>query len=258
MICLESPEISNKYLRRVPVKGQGLISIPGFFYFWGILFMVFNTLIVLLQHEENSKLDLHLHQWIKCLCNKFKSKSNRLTSPNSCQMIITDKLSDVISNKSYNEMHNSTEMNAETLNTEGVQREISYYSDIKTLPEPNENEVKERRNLSLIGTYKVILGVMQLKVVWMYLLLITISKNVQNFQISLSHDNFSSYGIFRLVHNLLMQSRRFKITMLDPLSGQISIISRLFNGSLNCLYALLISFVVVGMVLLSIDSCSAV
>ncbi|CAH8824872.1 unnamed protein product [Trichobilharzia szidati] len=198
LLCLESPEISNKYLRRVPVEGQGLISIPGFFYFWGILFMIFNTLIVLLQHEEHSKLDLHLHHWIKCLCNKFKSKSkHHLTSPNSCQMIITDKFSDLISNKSYNEMHNSTEMNTETLNTDGVQREISYYSEVKTMPELNETEVKGEQNLSLIGTYKVIFCVMQLKVVWMYLLLIIISKVCIGFASSATHLKLVEQGFPR-------------------------------------------------------------
>ncbi|CAH8484891.1 unnamed protein product [Schistosoma bovis] len=75
-LCLESPNISNSYLRWTPIEGKGLITFSGFLYFWGITFMVTNTFLVLLKHENESKLDTEFRNCLNNLFNKiFKRKT---------------------------------------------------------------------------------------------------------------------------------------------------------------------------------------
>ncbi|CAH8438235.1 unnamed protein product [Schistosoma intercalatum] len=75
-LCLESPNISNSYLRWTPIEGKGLITFSGFLYFWGITFMVTNTFLVLFKHENESKLDTEFRNCLNNLFNKiFKRKT---------------------------------------------------------------------------------------------------------------------------------------------------------------------------------------
>ncbi|XP_063228297.1 acetyl-coenzyme A transporter 1 [Bacillus rossius redtenbacheri] len=58
-VGLESPEFCNTYLRSTP-STEGLITLSGFLYFWGIVFLITTTLVALLKSEkcgENSGLD---------------------------------------------------------------------------------------------------------------------------------------------------------------------------------------------------------
>ncbi|XP_064459593.1 acetyl-coenzyme A transporter 1-like isoform X2 [Ornithodoros turicata] len=50
-LALESADFSNRYLRTVPQK-DGLVTLDGFLYFWGVVFIVTTTLIMLLKHER--------------------------------------------------------------------------------------------------------------------------------------------------------------------------------------------------------------
>lgn len=62
-IALESAEFCNKYLRSVPDE-NGLVTLPGFLWFWGLSFLVTTTIIAVLKKEkqEFDKYDSHHHQ----------------------------------------------------------------------------------------------------------------------------------------------------------------------------------------------------
>ncbi|XP_033208193.1 acetyl-coenzyme A transporter 1 [Belonocnema kinseyi] len=51
-MALESAKFCNDYLRSEP-SDEGLLTLPGFLYFWGWVFIVTTTLIALLKHEHS-------------------------------------------------------------------------------------------------------------------------------------------------------------------------------------------------------------
>ncbi|KAG5890265.1 hypothetical protein JTB14_014911 [Gonioctena quinquepunctata] len=56
-MALESPTFCNQYLRDVPEK-EGIVTLPGFLYFWGIVFLVTTSLVAVLKKEiEPQNLD---------------------------------------------------------------------------------------------------------------------------------------------------------------------------------------------------------
>nr|CAH8822495.1 unnamed protein product [Trichobilharzia regenti] len=112
-LCLESPNISNTYLRWTPVEGKGLITFSGFLYFWGVTFMVTNTLLVLFKHEKGSKLDTEFR---KCLCKIYhklfkrkmlqRSQNSNHHNHNCIQSINTNNLiQDTISGQNSSSMN---------------------------------------------------------------------------------------------------------------------------------------------------------
>ncbi|CAM1323485.1 SLC33A1 (predicted) [Pycnogonum litorale] len=52
-IALESADFCNKYLRSVPAK-EGVVTLSGFMFFWGIVFFVTTTIVMLLKSEDSS------------------------------------------------------------------------------------------------------------------------------------------------------------------------------------------------------------
>uniref|UniRef100_U5EUI4 Putative acetyl-coa transporter n=1 Tax=Corethrella appendiculata TaxID=1370023 RepID=U5EUI4_9DIPT len=64
-MALESAEFCNSYLRSVP-SDEGLVTLPGFLWFWGIVFLITTTMVALLKHEksktESKHNDEHHHQ----------------------------------------------------------------------------------------------------------------------------------------------------------------------------------------------------
>lgn len=57
-MALESAEFCNAYLRAEP-SNEGILTLPGFLYFWGWTFVVITTLIALLKHEDSDKAHKH-------------------------------------------------------------------------------------------------------------------------------------------------------------------------------------------------------
>lgn len=51
-IALESASFCNGYLRSTPSE-EGLVTLPGFLYFWGCVFIITTTLIAIFKHEES-------------------------------------------------------------------------------------------------------------------------------------------------------------------------------------------------------------
>ncbi|XP_057666812.1 acetyl-coenzyme A transporter 1 [Diorhabda carinulata] len=49
-MALESSTFCNQYLRTIPQK-EGIVTLSGFLYFWGIVFLVTTTLVALLKNE---------------------------------------------------------------------------------------------------------------------------------------------------------------------------------------------------------------
>lgn len=50
-IALESAAFCNGYLRSTPSE-VGLVTLPGFLYFWGWIFIGTTTMVALLKHED--------------------------------------------------------------------------------------------------------------------------------------------------------------------------------------------------------------
>lgn len=60
-IALESSEFCNSYLRAEP-HSDGLVTLPGFLYFWGLVFLATTTLVAIFKHENNPHQDNQHHQ----------------------------------------------------------------------------------------------------------------------------------------------------------------------------------------------------
>ncbi|KAJ8675824.1 hypothetical protein QAD02_011610 [Eretmocerus hayati] len=50
-MAFESPDFCNSYLRSEP-SDQGMVTLPGFLYFWGWTFVIVTTLVGVLKHEN--------------------------------------------------------------------------------------------------------------------------------------------------------------------------------------------------------------
>ncbi|XP_053204545.1 acetyl-coenzyme A transporter 1-like [Panonychus citri] len=53
-LALESPEVCNKYLRSIP-SDTGMITLPGFLYFWSIVFLITTSLVWIFKREKPEK-----------------------------------------------------------------------------------------------------------------------------------------------------------------------------------------------------------
>ncbi|XP_073970578.1 acetyl-coenzyme A transporter 1 isoform X2 [Rhodnius prolixus] len=49
-IALESPDFCNKYLRTEP-QPDGMVTLSGFLYFWGLVYIAITTLVAIFKHE---------------------------------------------------------------------------------------------------------------------------------------------------------------------------------------------------------------
>lgn len=53
-MALESPEFCNGYLRSIP-SDQGIVTLPGFLYFWGWIFICCTTFVAIFKRETAEK-----------------------------------------------------------------------------------------------------------------------------------------------------------------------------------------------------------
>jgi len=72
-VAFESADFCNKYLRTVP-QPNGLLTLDGFLYFWGMTFLISTTLVWLLKTEKKEEIqdDLSIAQTYKLLMKIFK------------------------------------------------------------------------------------------------------------------------------------------------------------------------------------------
>ncbi len=55
-LALESKDFSNRYIRQpfnMELQSTGLVTLSGFFLFWGIIFAVSTTLVAIFKHETD-------------------------------------------------------------------------------------------------------------------------------------------------------------------------------------------------------------
>lgn len=86
-VALESKDFCNTYLRRVPA-GEGLVTLPGFLWFWGICFLVTTTLVGILKREHGEPSehrftdhpDLDIKQTYKLLLDIVKLRPVQILS----------------------------------------------------------------------------------------------------------------------------------------------------------------------------------
>jgi PAT family acetyl-CoA transporter-like MFS transporter 1 len=77
---LESPEFCNAYLRSNPLP-HGIVTLPGFLYFWGIVFLLLTTLIMIFKKEYSStERSLGVVQTYHLLWNITRLPSIRMTA----------------------------------------------------------------------------------------------------------------------------------------------------------------------------------
>ncbi|XP_018323902.1 acetyl-coenzyme A transporter 1 isoform X2 [Agrilus planipennis] len=55
-MALESPEFCNNYLRSMPQK-EGIVTLPGFLYFWGWIFLLTTTVVALFKTERKEDVE---------------------------------------------------------------------------------------------------------------------------------------------------------------------------------------------------------
>lgn len=83
-MALESATFCNDYLRSEPLD-EGILTLPGFLYFWGWVFIVTTSLVALLKHENSSKgtkdvqVDMDIKQAYKLLWTIVKLPSMKNT-----------------------------------------------------------------------------------------------------------------------------------------------------------------------------------
>ena len=52
-LALNSPDFSNEYLRSIP-SNTGVVTLPKFLWFWGIVFLITTTLVFIFKKEKGS------------------------------------------------------------------------------------------------------------------------------------------------------------------------------------------------------------
>ncbi|VDO03813.1 unnamed protein product [Rodentolepis nana] len=143
-LAIESPDVCNNYLRSVPVPGQGFISFSGFLYACGVLFIISTTLVAIFKRENDNSVP--------------KSKTKALNEADS------------------DEEESSKDSHSPLLITENGELEILPHGTVPTLAQMEADATP--KCLSLMGTYRVMLGIMQLRSVLRYIAFIFIVKFV--------------------------------------------------------------------------------
>ena len=85
-LALTSSDFSNKYLR-YQASDVGLISFSGFFFSWGMVFLVTTTLIGLLKREK-SELELHGKESVGGIIDGYKTLGKVLRCPSILSLVV--------------------------------------------------------------------------------------------------------------------------------------------------------------------------
>ncbi|VUZ49674.1 unnamed protein product [Hymenolepis diminuta] len=143
-LAIESPDVCNNYLRSVPVPGKGFISFSGFLHVCGVLFIVSTTLVAIFKRE----------------------KDNSIPEPKATTLHPTNSGEDEALNNSHSPL----------LLTENGEMEILPHGTVATLAQMEADATP--KNLSLLQTYCVMLGILRLRPVLRYIAFIFIVKFV--------------------------------------------------------------------------------
>ncbi|TNN10862.1 putative membrane protein [Schistosoma japonicum] len=173
LVCLESPDIPNKYFRRTSVEDMGLITFSGFLYVSGFIFMIFSTIVMIFINEKGSKLDKTIRHFVKsCLCSRIKWILCRSYSLKIEQAVYMNEKPIYAFNQSSVEADDG--MRNSKLSTLNCMEENLPNAEGDIISESNEYELAGRRTLSIFSTYKALVGVIQLKSVTIYIVMTVI------------------------------------------------------------------------------------
>lgn len=85
-LALSSADFSNKYLRTQPLD-NGVVTFSGFFYFWGIVFLVTTTLVGLFKREK-SEIELHGEESVEGIVDGYKTLKKILRCPSILRLMV--------------------------------------------------------------------------------------------------------------------------------------------------------------------------
>lgn len=178
-LCLESPEISNTYLRRVPIEGKGLITFSGFLYFWGIVFLVSTTIVGLVKREN-------LHITTRQLSSprlQSLARNTQSSHGNLNYILVSQDENEILNDPIYAIDSNEVQLrNFPSLtNSKGAVDISSGSRQFQAIEILSDNDCSSRfentnEELSLLDTYRVMFGVIRLKPILQYILIIFVVK----------------------------------------------------------------------------------
>lgn len=84
-LALTSADLSNKYLR-TEAQSTGVVTFSGFFYFWGIVFLVCTTLVGLFKREKSEK-ELHGEEAVEGIVDGYKTLVKIMRRPSILKFI---------------------------------------------------------------------------------------------------------------------------------------------------------------------------
>ncbi|CAF2526520.1 unnamed protein product [Rotaria sp. Silwood2] len=90
-LAFESKDFANSYIRQplnMELQSTGLITLPGFLLFWGIIFLISTTLVALLKHEIDENYDPNEPHFGLTETYKVLLKVFRLSSVQSIALIL--------------------------------------------------------------------------------------------------------------------------------------------------------------------------
>lgn len=85
-LALSSTDFSNRYLRTQP-QSTGVVTFSGFFYFWGIIFLVTTTLVGLFKHEKSEQ-ELHGEESVEGIVDGYKTLVKILRCPSILKLMV--------------------------------------------------------------------------------------------------------------------------------------------------------------------------
>lgn len=85
-LALSSADFSNRYLRSQP-SSDGVVTFSGFFYFWGIVFLITTTLVGLLKREKSEQ-ELHGEESVEGVFDGYKTLGKILHCPSILKLIV--------------------------------------------------------------------------------------------------------------------------------------------------------------------------
>lgn len=85
-LALSSADFSNRYLR-TEAQSTGVVTFSGFFYFWGIVFLVSTTLVGFFKREKSEQ-ELHGEESVEGIVDGYKTLVKILRCPSILKFMV--------------------------------------------------------------------------------------------------------------------------------------------------------------------------
>ncbi|TNN04905.1 Acetyl-coenzyme A transporter 1 [Schistosoma japonicum] len=237
LVCLESPDIPNKYFRRTPIEDQGLITFSGFLYATGFSFMMVNTIVMIFRHEKGSKLDRSIRHFVsscsfnkmkRILCRSYSSNIENIANVNYQSGVETD-------NKVKNSKLSILDFSVDTAS----------YTEDGTKSQPKEGEMNERGKVSMLNTYRALISIVQMKPVAIYIIMTFIlmmcafstysATNLKLIEYGFPKEKLGLFGLLFLPLDFILPFMFVKCTI-GPRPLTILVITLIPKLLVNCLF----------------------